>query len=418
MFFQRKKNQKLQKYDDEIIDKLDFLSKYGSALHYSGISAPNLEAALRNLASSLDLEIQTFSSPTVLIISLNKDHQFKTVSKTLEPSSANLSRLRMLDNLGDALSSGEINLEQAQSRIEEINNSKSEKAWYLVLMAYAVTSASIMLLLSGTLLEFSICACLGTLAGLIDLGCSKIERLKRFHEFFSTAIITAAVYSIHNWLPNFNLLTVIIASTIIMIPGLSLTISLTELACNHLLSGTSRLMAAIIVFFKMVFGYLVGSRLVMFFIGTKTIEYQHEALPEYLSWIALSILPLTMAVIFKANFKDAPVMFISIVLGFAVTKYSGAYFDNQFLGAFLGAFAVGLSASISARLFHKPVATQLMPGILLLVPGSIGFKGLSYILEHETLAGIDATFETFIIAISIVAGLLLSNILYSPKRSL
>ena len=59
-----------------------------------------------------------------------------------------------------------------------------------------------------------------------------------------------------------------------------------------------------------------------------------------------------------------------------------------------------------------------MPGLILLVPGSIGFRGLSFLVEKNTLAGIETTFQMFMIAVALVGGLLLASILVSPKRSL
>jgi uncharacterized membrane protein YjjB (DUF3815 family) len=57
-----------------------------------------------------------------------------------------------------------------------------------------------------------------------------------------------------------------------------------------------------------------------------------------------------------------------------------------------------------------------VPGVLLLVPGSIGFRSFSLLLEQQVVVGVDAAFTMTMTAISLVAGLLLANILVPTHR--
>jgi uncharacterized membrane protein YjjB (DUF3815 family) len=59
-----------------------------------------------------------------------------------------------------------------------------------------------------------------------------------------------------------------------------------------------------------------------------------------------------------------------------------------------------------------------VPAVLLLVPGSMGFRGVSALLGRDTLSGVGTLFEMFVVAIAIVAGLLVANAVVSPRRSL
>ena len=53
-----------------------------------------------------------------------------------------------------------------------------------------------------------------------------------------------------------------------------------------------------------------------------------------------------------------------------------------------------------------------------LVPGSMGLRGISSLLHRDTLTGVETTFATFVVAIAIVAGLLVASAVVSPRRSL
>jgi uncharacterized membrane protein YjjB (DUF3815 family) len=56
--------------------------------------------------------------------------------------------------------------------------------------------------------------------------------------------------------------------------------------------------------------------------------------------------------------------------------------------------------------------------MLLLVPGSLGLRGVSSLLDRDTLTGVESAFATVVVAMAIVAGLLTANAVVSPRRSL
>ena len=53
----------------------------------------------------------------------------------------------------------------------------------------------------------------------------------------------------------------------------------------------------------------------------------------------------------------------------------------------------------------------LVPGVLLLVPGSSGFRSLALLLDQQVVGGVDAAFATLLTAASLVAGLLLAEMI-------
>jgi uncharacterized membrane protein YjjB (DUF3815 family) len=57
----------------------------------------------------------------------------------------------------------------------------------------------------------------------------------------------------------------------------------------------------------------------------------------------------------------------------------------------------------------------IVPGVLILVPGSAGFDSVLKLLTGQTVSGVDAGFDTFVTAMSIAYGLMLSTIVL-PRR--
>jgi uncharacterized membrane protein YjjB (DUF3815 family) len=60
----------------------------------------------------------------------------------------------------------------------------------------------------------------------------------------------------------------------------------------------------------------------------------------------------------------------------------------------------------------------LIPAALLLVPGSMGFRGMTSLLARDTVSGLESMFAMFVVAAAIVGGLLVANATLAPRRVL
>jgi len=58
----------------------------------------------------------------------------------------------------------------------------------------------------------------------------------------------------------------------------------------------------------------------------------------------------------------------------------------------------------------------IVPGVLMLVPGSTGFTSVLQLLAGQTVSGIDAGFNTFVTAMSIAYGLMIATVVLPPRR--
>ena len=67
---------------------------------------------------------------------------------------------------------------------------------------------------------------------------------------------------------------------------------------------------------------------------------------------------------------------------------------------------------------ERPGALVRETGIILLVPGSVGFRSLSYVLDRDVLLGIDTAVTMTALLTAIVAGLLFGDFLVPPRRKL
>jgi len=392
----------------------------GKALHSYGAAANNLEQALTNLSNTLGLESQFFATPTLLLgsfvdkVSLEK---FQAMTR-VTPGIVELEKMAQLDAIGDKVTAQELNLDIASKQIEEIIQAPRLYSSFYEILAYIVVAAASTIFFKGGLIEMLVSMFCGAIVGIIGELTMGNDRASKFFEFLAAFVVSLLSAYIYTFYPHFSLQIVNIASLIVLIPGLTLTISVSELATNNLASGTARLMQAILVFFKLGFGVALGSSLVEFF--TEDLEFLEKAInpiPDEFLWLSLIFAAWAFTVLFRAKMKDFLWVLLAGAMAYFSTKLASDLIGPD-LGTFTGGFVVGSVANIYAGFMKKPGALIFMPGLILLVPGSIGFRGLAFLVERNTLAGIDTTFQMFLASIALVSGLLLANILVSPRRSL
>jgi uncharacterized membrane protein YjjB (DUF3815 family) len=88
------------------------------------------------------------------------------------------------------------------------------------------------------------------------------------------------------------------------------------------------------------------------------------------------------------------------------------------IGACAGAFVVGVIANIFSMISRHPSIVVSSIGIMLLLPGSLSYKSVNAFLNNDATSGITFLFQAIETALSITAGLLLSDIFALRRKKL
>jgi uncharacterized membrane protein YjjB (DUF3815 family) len=137
-------------------------------------------------------------------------------------------------------------------------------------------------------------------------------------------------------------------------------------------------------------------------------------------WVALITLPLTslMSLVgFRGNREDWKWVMMAGIFGYVCSKI-GAHFLGAELGMFFGGACIGAMSNIFARLKNKPSSIFQFPGIILLVPGSVGYRSMNFLFERDMLGGLDTAFTMIALAMALVVGLFFGNLIIKPRSSL
>jgi len=173
----------------------------------------------------------------------------------------------------------------------------------------------------------------------------------------------------------------------------------------------------LMTFLKIGLGVGIGQRMASLLPGGGSANIDPVALPEWTLWMSLALTPWALTVLFRARWKEAPWVFLGSVVAFWGARL-GVELLGSGLGAVIGALVTGLAANLYARRKRRPAVVLVVPSLILLVPGSIGYRSLSLLMAEDVTSGISNAFEALLVGVSLVAGLLLSNVLLPPRKAL
>jgi uncharacterized membrane protein YjjP (DUF1212 family) len=393
-----------------------FVLKLGRGLHAAGYSAHRLEEAVMLVAQRLGLEAHLFSTPTALFAAFGPEGHQRTHLLRVEPGSTDLSRLAALDGVATRVALGQESPERGSQELDAILAAPPRYGPALTVAAFALASAAASRFFGGGPREALASLVIGCAIGLLALLAGRVRALTRVFEA-SAATLAAflATFAAVHFGPV-AAFTAMLSGLIVLVPGFALTTAVIELAQRHLMAGTARLTGAIGTLLAMGFGVALGGRLAEVLFGPAPLA-PPVAVAGWTEWLALVVAPLGFVVLLKADWGDAP----AIVLGSALA-YFGTRLGSQLLGpelgAFLGALLVGAWGNAYARWRHRPAVIVISPGILLLVPGSIGFRSVTSLLDRNTVLGIEAAFTMAFVAVCLATGLLFGNVLVPPRSLL
>ena len=406
--------------------RMQFVIELARRLHEYGTSAQRLEGAVSQVARRLGLEAEVWSNPTGMILSFDDAARGPDATVTrvirLEPGEENLARLAAADKIAEDVLSGARDPADGLAALRALDRPRKRFAAFWTVLAFGLASASVTGLLPHTgWADLLTAATLGCGIGALAEISHGRPRLDHAQEALAAFFATLGATAIATFLAPLSLQNVIIAALIVLMPGLTLTTAVSELTAKQLASGTARFAGALTTLLKLTFGAVAAAQLVHF-LGWEPIPNAGEALPAWMPWLTLLAGSFAFAVLFKAARRDVLLVMASVWLGFGITRAVSLLpgdADNALPGGvFLAGMVMTALGNLYGRVFNRPSALIRVPGIILLVPGSLGFRSFNFVFERDVMQGLDTAFAVVAALIALVAGILFGNLLMPTRRNL
>jgi uncharacterized membrane protein YjjP (DUF1212 family) len=401
--------------------RIGFVVDLAKRLHEYGTAAPRLEDVINLVSARLGLTCNVLATPTSIVMSFSDPEREDDLAETtqvvrLPPGSVDLKRLCQVDEIADQVIDGRLELAAGRWRLRQFRESQRASRRMWLVASFAVSAASIAAILETGWKGVLTAGLVGGVIGIVDRLSVKHPNIAAASEAISALLATLIATLVAVYVTPITVRPVIIASLIVLMPGMTLTTAVRELSSQHLISGTARMMGAVATLLKLTFGTLAATQLCAL-IGIVPAAVTEESLSVWTQWAAVLTAAFAFAVLFRAPVRYVPVVVASVVLSYACTQLGDAYNAPTF-GVFLGSLAIGAASNLFARVANRPGALVREPGIILLVPGSVGFKSLSFVLERDVWLGLDTAITLVTLLVAIVAGLLFGDLLIPPRRKL
>ena len=400
--------------------RLRFLSELARRLHEYGTTTTRLEASVESLSHKLGLDTQIWSSPTGILLSFRdlgrEDASEQRVSEVLRlsPGETNLRRLVDTDEVAEKVFHGRMSVADGYASLRAIVPEPVKVKTTIAGFAFAAASVAAMLKSRPT--DIVAAALIGGLTGVLLVISKRHEPLRPGLEALAAFLATLLATLASAYLLPLSLQSVTLAAIVVFLPGLTLTTAVSELSSQHLVSGVARLAGALTILLKLTFGAVAGSQ-VLKVLRVPLRAVRPEESSVWVEVVALISGALAYSLLLRPHTRHRWLVRGAAVLGYTAARAGSASFGPLF-GVFLAGLVVGASSNVFARVKNKPSALVRTPGILLLVPGSVGFRSLFFVFDGQVMQGINTASALVVLLTTLVAGLLFGDLLVPPRRNL
>lgn len=386
------------------------LSLSNELLSY-GLPVHRVEESVTRMAHSFGLRATVMGLPTCLSITLHDERGSVAYLVRAEPGAVHLGRLDALHALVGRLERHRVSADDALEAIKAIVRHPRTLAAPLELACAALVGAGGVQLLGGNLVDSLLAALLGMATGALSRLFAPRPMLARTTPVLAASGVTLASAALAHAKLAPHPLIVTMASLLVLLPGLTLTLATVELATGHLVCGTARLVGASTTFMQLGFGTLVGVRLGAL-AAVQPVE--RELVPLELE--ALGALALALGFAGLVSVRRADAMHTAFICAFAwgASRALAPVWGTE-LAVLFAATGTALLSNAFARRYDRPSSVLLVPGIVMLVPGSMGMLSISSALLHDPARALATTVEMLILIMALSTGVLVAAAVLPPR---
>ncbi len=403
-------------------ERIGFVVELAEHLHCYGTTAQRLEGAIESVTKRLGLECEPWVNPTGMILSFSDPTLPAGASDTTRVirvglGDTDLHKLCEADRIAERVMAGELDVAAGRGALRALARPPSRRWRAMQVFGFGLASAAVAGLLRLPWLDIGTAGIIGLLLGVLDLAAQSRPRLQEASDAVAGLVAGSVAIVVASLIAPLNLNTVIIASLIVLLPGMALTNAMNELTSRHLVSGTARFAGAMTTILKLTIGTAIALSLAQFS-GLDPIVCASRPQPDWVVWCALAIGAYAFAVLFRAHRRDYPLVMAAAAAGYLISRFGGEAFGAP-AGVFLAALAMTAVGNLYARWSNRPGALVRLPGIIMLVPGSIALRGVISLVQAQDIgAGQDAAMAALNTLMALLAGLMFGNLLAPARRNL
>jgi uncharacterized membrane protein YjjP (DUF1212 family) len=395
--------------------QIDFILLAAKSLHENGLPTHRVEDFIGKMCVSLTIEAEFFTTPGSIFASIHENGRKQShLVKVSQEGDLNLEKIDTIQEVCKDVIENKNTFDEGIKRLKTISTQESRYPNWLMVVFFGLSTGSAACIFGGNLPEITCASLIGFGIGGFNSLLHFIPRLGKVFVLISAvwACCLAAIFQ--QLFIDFQRDIATVCGLIILIPGFSFTVSITEMVNNHLIAGLTRFTNAFITFVMIAVGVAVGLKL-MGHIHITTPNYVIHQIPMWTEWIALFFVPLGFMILFKAKQNDFRWILLACWCSYFAYSF-GSKIMSAPLAVFSASLLLGILSNVFSRIKKRNSSLLLVPGMILLVPGSLGFFSISNFVNSDLLAGLQTAITMLTTSMALVFGIIFSNILVKAER--
>jgi uncharacterized membrane protein YjjP (DUF1212 family) len=393
--------------------------KVGTEARAYGASAPRVGDYLARLAGKFGMRAGSLAWPHHMLFVLQDptDGSQRVDVERLASTGVALDKLARVGAVVDSVVAGSISTQQAVGELDDIAAAPPPWGRASIAASYAAIGLGLAVLLNGSWLDAALGAALAVVVyGMVLLSSRFGSRWASWLPML-TAFVPAAVATIvRHWHPEVSGLIVTIAAVAILLPGYSVSVGIGELVEGHVISGWTNLLSGLVYLAQQVLGAWLGTVVVLSFLEAPPAPAA-VPVPDAWLWLFMPLLIAGLCVVFQTARRDFLWASVSCALAYATSLVADDLWNDD-LGTLTAAAVTAVFANLWAARTRRPTSIVLVPALVVLVSGSLGFQGLAAIAEGQTAVGAQQVVQMLVVAVMITAGLFIGNTIVRPRITL
>ncbi|XBW37625.1 hypothetical protein QEN19_003206 [Hanseniaspora menglaensis] len=362
-----------------LLQKQRFLIRLCKALMLYGAPTHRLESYMKSTSQVLEIDGQFLYLPGCMIISFDNN---STTTNGAElhlvkcNQGVNLWKLHKVYKIYKLVIHDSISLEDASNEIDLILIEPNLYNKYIAVLLYGLASAMVTpFAFGGDWINIAISFIIGGCVGFLQyIVAPKSTMYSNVYEVTASIVVSFCARALGS-IPNSNICFGAVAqgSLTMILPGYIILCGSLELQHKNLLSGSVRMVYAIIYSLFLSFGITLGAALFAWCYNNASNETTcSKNISDYYKIFLVPVFSVLLALINQAHWSQLFVMTVISCTGYVVSYFSKKHFSNstEFCSA-LAAFVIGILGNLYSRVYSGLAVSAILPAIFVQVPSGI-----------------------------------------------
>ncbi len=396
-----------------------FIIELGKALHICGVPSYKIQIYLQEIAKKKGIQGSFMDTPTwINYVFYEEDENTYNYTECVPPGEINLGALSKVIEITQNVTDNTYTFSEAYSQIKGMDYRSFGYGRIAEFFAFVFAGGGFSMIINPNWTSAFAAAFASAIIYFITLLADKSIYIKSILETLVSFVSTMLIGLLSTIFKDIYISLTVLSSIIIFIPGLSLTTALEEITARNLVSGTAKLFDAIISLFKQWFGVVLGLSILPLFVDIH-FRLPNYNIPSVFTYFAIFLLCVSLIVSFKVRLKDA---FFSILTG-GISFCTTILLEPMgiLLSIFAGTIVTTTISKVLGRLTKTSRLVFLIPGLIMLVPGSKAFIGLSsFFIKDDVSNTIYSNMgeQVLFIFMGIIGGLIFSGAFMENRHSI